>query len=138
MNRRGLWALGLASACAGLISGRAKAQYYTPTVAGGASATFTSTQQAGSYTAALTDGNTVVEMTSASANNFTVPPNASVAFPVGTWLQVLQYGAGQTTIVAGGGVTLRTPSSLTTRAQYSTVVLRQRAANEWVVMGDLS
>ena len=36
------------------------------------------------------------------------------------------------------GVTLRTPALLTTRARYSTVALRQRATDEWVVSGDLS
>lgn len=97
------------------------------------------TSQAASYTAVLADGWTVVEMNSASAVNFTVPPNASVAFEIGAALQVCQYGAGQVTIVAGAGVTLRTPTgTLTTRAQYSIVGLQQRAANEWIVSGDLT
>ena len=67
-----------------------------------------------------------------------MPPNASVAFPVGTVIEIVQYGAGQITIAPGAAVTLRNPSSLTTRAQYSTIGLRQRAANEWVVSGDLT
>jgi hypothetical protein len=81
---------------------------------------------------------TGAESTSASAVNVTVPPNSSVAFPVGTVIELCQYGAGQITIVAGAGVTLRTASSLTTRVQYSGASLRKRATNEWVVGGDLT
>src|SRR5690242_19809445 len=61
------------------------------------------TTQASSYTAVLADVGTAVEMTSATSLNFTVPPNSSVAFPVGGILEVLQYGAGQVTFVAGAG-----------------------------------
>jgi hypothetical protein len=94
--------------------------------------------QTASYTAALTDRGTCIEMNVASANNFTIPTNASVAFPIDATLTVCQYGAGQTTIVPASGVTIRTPSSLTTRVQYSTVFLRKRATNEWVISGDLT
>lgn len=96
------------------------------------------TQSGTTYTAALADAGRCVEMNNSAANTFTVPPNSSVAFPVGTVIEVCQYGAGQTTIAAGAGVTIRNPSSLTTRAQFSTVTLRQRAANEWVLTGDLT
>lgn len=100
--------------------------------------TVTAAAQTANYTAVLADSGQVVEMNAASAVNFTVPPNSSVAFPVGTVMEVCQLGAGQVTIVAGAGVTLRTPSSLTTRAQYSSVGLRKRATDEWVVSGDLT
>jgi hypothetical protein len=97
------------------------------------------TVQTTSYTAVLTDRGTVVEMNSASALNFTVPPNSSVAFDVGTVLEVCQIGAGQVTMVAGAGVTLSTPTgTLTARAQYSTLSARQRVANVWIISGDLS
>lgn len=90
-----------------------------------------------SYTLAAADAGTVVEMNVASANNLTVPPNATVAFPVGTIIEVCQIGAGATTIVAGAGVTVRTASSLVLRAQWSSAALRKRATNEWVLTGDL-
>jgi hypothetical protein len=102
-----------------------------------------STQQSGTgssaYTFALTDAQTVVETTGATAATFTIPTNASVAFPVGTAIEVFQDGAGQVTIAAAGGVTLRSDGSkVHTAAQYATIGLRQRAANEWVLSGDLS
>ena len=36
------------------------------------------------------------------------------------------------------GVTIRYPSSLTTRARYSTFAMRYRGSDEWVLSGDLS
>ena len=93
--------------------------------------------QTGSYTLVLADGGRSVEMDVASANNLTVPPNSSVAFPVGTIVEVCQVGAGQTTVVGGAGVTVRTPETLVVTGQWSTVSLRKRATDEWVAAGDV-
>jgi len=92
-----------------------------------------------SYTLVLSDSGEVVEMNSASATTVTVPPNSSVAFPIGTLVEVYRMGAGTVTLVAGSGVTLTVPagSPLTLRVQGSTVGLRKRATNEWVISGDL-
>lgn len=94
--------------------------------------------QTASYTLVLADKNKIVEMNNASANNLTVPPNSSVAFPVGSQINVLQTGAGQTTIVAGSGVTVNGTPGLKVRAQWSYVTLIKRATDTWVVVGDLS
>lgn len=100
--------------------------------------TVTATTQASSYTLTLSDAGQAVEFTSATAVNCTIPPNSSVAFPVGTVIEICQYGAGQVTVVAGAGVTLRNPSSLTSRAQYSAISARKRATDEWLIGGDLT
>jgi hypothetical protein len=92
--------------------------------------------QTANYTLALADANTVLEMNSASALSVTVPPNSSVAFPIGIVIELYQLGAGQITVAAGAGVTFQAPSSLTTRAQYSTISLRKRATDVWAVSGD--
>jgi hypothetical protein len=95
-------------------------------------------QQSSSYTLVLADAETCVEFTGSSAENCTIPPNSSVAFPEGAWVQVRQYGAGQVTFVAGSGVTLRSPAgAVKTCQQYTTVVAHQRATDEWVLVGDL-
>lgn len=94
--------------------------------------------QTASYTLTLADVAGVIEMNSLSALTVTIPPNSAVAFPVGAILEVIQYGVGQVTIVAGAGVIIRTPSSVTSRTQYAALSLRQRATNEWVLGGDMS
>ena len=98
-----------------------------------------STQQGGAWTFALADAATVVEGTAGGGQTFTVPANAKVAFPVGTIIGVFQDGAGQITIKGEGGVTLRSDGAkVKTAAQYASVTLRQRAADEWCLAGDLA
>lgn len=90
------------------------------------------------YTLVLTDAASAVEVNNASANTVTVPLNSSVAFPIGTVIEVAQIGAGQTTIVATGGVTIQTSTSLSLRAQYSTCSLRKRGTDVWILSGDMA
>ena len=94
--------------------------------------------QSASYTLVLADKNKIVEMGVGSANNLTVPLNASVAFPVGSQINILQTGSGQTTIVATGGVTINASPGLKMRAQWSYATLVKRAENTWVLVGDIS
>lgn len=101
-------------------------------------ATVAPNAQAGSYTLAIGDAGASIDVTGSSAATITVPANSAVAFPIGTVVEILQYGTGQVTVAAAGGVTLRTASSLTTRAQYSSLSIRKRATNEWIVSGDLT
>lgn len=94
--------------------------------------------QTTSYTLVLGDANKLVEINNAAANNLTVPPNTSVAFPVGTCISIGQYGAGKTTIVAGAGVTLRAYNgNLNLAGQYAMCSLIKRATDEWWVAGNL-
>jgi hypothetical protein len=91
------------------------------------------------YTLALADDGKVVEMNNASANTLTVPPNSSVAFPVGTQILVLQTGAGQTTLAPDTGVTINSKDgNLKLSAQWCAATLIKRATDVWVVVGDLS
>jgi len=57
-----------------------------------------------SYTLVATDNGKMIEMNVATANTLTI--NASI-FSAGNQILISQYGAGQTTITAGAGVTLR-------------------------------
>lgn len=90
-----------------------------------------------SYTAAL--GDRVVQMNVASANTFTVPPNADVAFAVGAFLEIWQQGAGQTTIVAGDGVTILSHAEDTLKllGQNAGCSLRKVATNTWRMIGKM-
>ena len=91
------------------------------------------------YTLVLTDAGKMVTMTNASANTLTVPPNADVAFPTNTRIDLLQYGAGQTTIAAGSGVTIYSSGSkLKLTGQYSGASLWKKATDTWVLIGDIT
>lgn len=89
------------------------------------------------YTLVLSDAFKLVGMDNASANTLTVPPNSSVAFPVGTRIDITQDGAGQTTVVADTGVTIRTPETLKLRKQRAKATLIKRATDTWDLEGNL-
>jgi hypothetical protein len=97
-----------------------------------------------SYTAVLANNSQVVTMDNASANTFSIPTNASVAFPVGTQINVLQIGAGQTTIqaVTSGTTTINSTGATATapklRARYSMATCIKSATDTWYVVGDIA
>lgn len=92
-----------------------------------------------SYTAVLGDDGKLVTCDNGSAITLTIPPNSSVAFGIGTQINVMQLGAGQVTVTAGAGVTLRSAGSkLKTQAQYAVVTCCKIATDTWVVVGNLS
>jgi hypothetical protein len=95
----------------------------------------TTNRQTASYTLVLSDADKLVEMNVGSANNLTVP--ASV-FSAGTQILLSQYGAGQTTIVAGAGVTIRSNGGkLKLNVQYSGATLIFLSATECYLFGDI-
>lgn len=102
------------------------------------------------YVLQHTDTASVVVADSSESVSFTVPFNSGAAtdIPVGAWIELFQAGTGIMGVIAGtyeGGfgigieeVTLLSDGDKThARAQYSTIGLRQRANNVWVVTGDL-
>jgi hypothetical protein len=95
------------------------------------------TTQATSYTFVIGDFGLQTLYNASGAGTFTIPTNASVAFPVGTLLLFRQIGAGQLTIAGAGGVTVNTAMSLLTRANGSSGYAHQTAANTWYVDGDM-
>ncbi|TXH52794.1 MAG: hypothetical protein E6Q97_14875 [Desulfurellales bacterium] len=90
------------------------------------------------YTFILTNAqNSIIKANRATAQTFTVPDNATTAFPIYSVIPIYQYGAGQVTIAAAGGVTIRTPETLKARKQYSQMALTKIATDEWILTGDL-
>ena len=93
------------------------------------------------YTAVLDDQYQVlVPMNKATAVAFKLPTNASVAFPVGTAITVLNKGAGLCTIsaVTSGTTTVLSAGAVTaspTLGQYKTAVCIKTATDTWYVVG---
>lgn len=113
-----------------------------------AAGTLPTNVQAGDYTFQQTDVGLVVESNSAVPVTFTVPPFATVPFDYpglagaigGATLEVFQFGAGPVTIApGGGGVSLLSDGArVRTAGQFSTIGLRQRGQDQWVLSGDLA
>ena len=96
------------------------------------------------YTFALTDNGQLVTASNASAQTYSIPTNASVAFPTGTQINIIQIGAGQVTIQAASSGTTTVSSTGATatapklRAQYSSATLIKASTDLWYVVGDIS
>lgn len=102
--------------------------------------TYINPQTGTAYTAALTDAQGLVTMNNAAANIFSIPTNASVAFPIGSMITVAQIGAGQTSFaaVSPGTTTLRYAPGAKIAAQYSSAVAIKIATDEWLILGALA
>lgn len=92
-----------------------------------------------SYTLQLTDNGQIIYANNANVNTITVPPNSSVAFPIGAKIDVVQTGAGQTAFAAGSGVTINSENLKSSiNDQYQAVSLIKTDTNTWVLIGALS
>lgn len=93
------------------------------------------------YTAVLTDQYQVLEiMNKATAINFNIPTNASVAFPIGTCITVLNIGAGTCTIkaVTSGTTTVLSAGAVAaqpTLAQYKSAACIKTGTDTWYIVG---
>lgn len=96
------------------------------------------------YTFVLTDNGKLVTSSNASAQTLSIPTNASVAFPVGTQINVIQIGAGQVTVnaVTSGTTTVlsnaATAAAPKTRNQYAALTAIKVATDTWYVIGDIA
>lgn len=95
-----------------------------------------------SYTPVLADQYQVlITRSNASASTLTIPTNASVAFPVGTVITVLNKGAGAVTISGAGGVTVLSAGATAASPvlnQYKSCAMIQTSANNWYVVGGIA
>lgn len=95
------------------------------------------------YTIGTADANKLIKTTSATAITITLPPNGSVAFPVGQGIDIVQMAAGTVTFgtaTAGtaGTVTILSYPSLILRAQYSGARIIKTDTNEWLIIGGMA
>lgn len=83
-------------------------------------------------TLALKDAYAYVQGNKATAMALTVPPNSTVAFPIGTEMIIENTGAGLVTITPGGGVTVNSEGpSLVFTAQWQAALLKKTATDVW-------
>jgi hypothetical protein len=109
-------------------------------VEGGINIANVQTDGAAARTLGLADINAHLLFSSASAVTVTVPLNASVAFPIGSTIDLEQTGSGVVLVVGEAGVTVNKPASSTaaTLGQYAVIRLRKVALNTWTLFGDLA
>lgn len=91
-----------------------------------------------SYTLALTDGSQMVTLNNAAAISLVIPANASIAFPVGTEIDLLQLGAGQVNVT----ITSDTLNSYTSKThlagQFAAGTLKKYSSTVWCLSGNIA
>jgi hypothetical protein len=96
-------------------------------------------EQATAYTLALSDIGKVVEINSSTDLDLTIPNESAVNFPIGTSIDIVQFGSGAVTIAESAGVTLLSKNSANMLTiQYSAATIYKKDTNTWVAIGDLS
>jgi hypothetical protein len=91
-----------------------------------------------SFTIGATDAGDLLQVNSTSGTlTVTVPPESTYNFPIGVQVNLLSIGTATVATAAGAGVTLNGTPGLLLRAQYSSATLIKRAADTWVIIGDL-
>lgn len=97
----------------------------------------TANRQTAAYTPVASDAGKVIEMNVAAAHDVTLPANVSTA---GQYFEVLWYGTGQPTFVAGAGIgALKSADSkLKLRVRYSSAAIRYISPTEVHISGDLA
>lgn len=90
------------------------------------------------YTLTLADDGVIIETNSTSSVTITVPLDSTANFPAGSKITILRANTGAAIVAGASGVTVNATPGLNLRAQWSAATLLKRAANTWVLMGDLS
>ncbi len=90
------------------------------------------------YTFVAADAGKMVTSSNGSAQTFTVPPNSSVAFDVGTQIIVQNIGSANCTLAQGSGVTIQSKdSNKEIDGQYAAATLIKTATDVWTLIGAL-
>lgn len=90
------------------------------------------------YELVLSDAGKLVTLDNASAIALTIPANASVAFPVGTVINLLQLGAGQVTVGITSDTLTSSGAKTKLTGQYSAATLVKTGTTAWTLFGDIA
>lgn len=92
----------------------------------------------GNYTLALTDQGKILPFNTSSTGTVTIPLNASVAFPTGSFVNFVQSGTGPILITGASGVSVQSESSkLKLKGQYAVAGCVKTDTDTWVAFGNL-
>jgi hypothetical protein len=116
----------------------------SPTISDPKIAQSINAQTGTTYTFVLADQGKYITASNASAQTYSIPTNASVAFPIGTSIDLIQIGAGQVTVSAASSGTTTVLSTGATaagpkaRVQYSALTCKKVATDTWHIIGDIA
>lgn len=92
------------------------------------------------YTPIFADAYREIDCANTADTTITIPTNATVAYPVGTVLKLVQWTAtGRVTVVGASGVTVNAPEGYqaSSSGQMTTIYARKRDTDHWILSGQL-
>jgi hypothetical protein len=101
----------------------------------------TISEETSNYTLNTGDDERIIQMNVSTANQVTIPNDDDLEIPFyeGAKIDIVQTGAGQTSIVAGSGVVIYSRNDWKKiNARYGKVTLIKKTTDEWFLFGDLS
>ena len=90
------------------------------------------------HTFELSDAGKIISLTGSTGRSFTVPPNNTVPFLIGTIIAVVKDGTGDLTLVEGAGVTIKKEIGLVVTGQYAMAAIIKVGTNVWRAIGNLN
>ena len=103
-------------------------------VAGLATSLAVENVQSSSYTCVLADAGKVVTMDNTSSATITIPPNSSVAYPIGTVISIARINTGSVALTAGAGVTIIGNTSTGAMFAGEQLICRKRGTDTWIAI----
>lgn len=89
------------------------------------------------YTFALTDRNWKIYANGSGAQTYTIPTNASVAFALGTEIELIRYSSQTLAIACASGVILNgTNATINVQTQFQGVLLTKIGTDTWHAVGN--
>lgn len=95
--------------------------------------------QNSTYSLVLSDAGKTIFSTSGTADTWTIPANASVTFPIGSIIALVNTGTANVTLAPGAGVTLNLAgtgaSGARTLAQWAVATIQKVGSDAWIITG---
>jgi hypothetical protein len=82
----------------------------------------------------LDDAGKVVTMNNTGSATITIPPNSSVAFPIGTIISIARINTGSVALTAGSGVTITGNTSTGAMFAGEELICRKRSTDTWIAI----
>lgn len=89
------------------------------------------------YTLSLSDSGVLILMNATTNKTITIPANSSVAFPIGTRIDLMRFGTGNVNVAITTDTLRSSENAKNLKSQYSVAGLIKVKNTQWVLVGDI-
>jgi hypothetical protein len=99
--------------------------------------TSTISEKTDNYTLTINDVGLIISMNATTNKTVTIPANSSVAFPIGTRIDLMRYGTGNVNVAITTDTLSSTGAAINLKSQYSVASLIKVKNTQWILAGDI-